>query len=606
MRIDVWVVKVGTLAMKHARFSKTRAVVWSIIFALGLFALLLSSIAARELANANSPEYAQSFTAWLPDNIFASGAIMAAFALVAGLLCYLLFSRFLRKGLSIDSSKGPKALPLVFEKRSVLVCAAIIFVCWIPIIVIMYPTGMTVDTYNQIYQFQSSAPTYYPTTRVLVDAEFIDHHPVMDTLLYGSFWQIGYWVGSQDIGLFALALIQCIILALELAALTCYLQRLRVPWALRLASLAFFALFPFFGHYSTTVLKDVTYLTFFIPWSLIWVEAARTKGANFRNLGMLVVFMLLGGACIITKKLGVFIWLPSIVALFLCLRDHRLKIALGGVATILAFSFVLPTVLYPAIGGVAPGGRQEMLGPAIQHLTALMIEDEGAFTDQELSDLDKVYKLKKAKRLYEPFRSDGAKSCYRSTTCTDADNARLLQIWLEKGLEHPDVYLKSTMQTCGMLFVPFLKLTYYYDENYRLQRRLYRHYNPEFKVVSISQPEELADINEHLERDSIESKISDLPVVSLFFTLGFYGGCIPLFVLICVLYAKRQSLPRNTPCLVLGIIPVILTIAYYPISPVASPRYVLHLMYLAPLLLGWAWFALSFTSSHVQREIEEN
>ena len=84
-------------------------------------------------------------------------------------------------------------IDLEFNRKSVLVAALVIVIFWTPWIVLSYPTVVAYDTMNQIYQFQTSAPTYYSTTQVFVDAEYIDHHPVFLSLVYGSV----LWVGDR-------------------------------------------------------------------------------------------------------------------------------------------------------------------------------------------------------------------------------------------------------------------------------------------------------------------------------------------------------------------------------------------------------------------------
>ena len=579
------------------------------MLALGLFATLVGAVIARDLVQKSRPDNIQPFIGWLPDSTWAAIAIMAAFTLVIGVVAYCFLSRFDRISQKLGTIRGPHFLRLQMRKRDVITCAAIILVLWLPVLAIMYPCGMTVDTYNQLYQFVSGKPTFYPTVRDVIDAEFIDHHPVFDTLLYGTFWKIGFMAGSQKAGLFALVILQSLVLSLELGFVVCYLEKLRVPWVLRAAALAFFALFPMFPHYAATVLKDVTYLTFFIPWLLIWLEATRTRGAVFSKPAYIASFFVLGGLCVMSKKLGLFLLAPCLIALIIVVKTKRLPLLGGSIATLAVVCALIPALVYPAIGGVAPGGRQESLGPAIQHLTALMIEKPSAVSAEERDELYEVYYVDLAQQRYESYRSDGAKSTFRSSASTQ-EIIRMLQIWASKGVQHPMVYLKSTLQTSGMLFIPFMKITYYYDEDYSMQRSIYRGYCQEFSAVEVEQSQKLIDLNKHLEFDSVESKISDLPIVSLFFSEGFYGGWVPYIALVLVLFARaglrsrHKALPaqqrsRSDAALLLGLFPILVSVALFVISPVASPRYILHLMFTAPLILGWAWFALE-TQGDVQ------
>ena len=574
-----------------------RAVGYATALAIALFATLAAAVAGRSLVQGSYADLVPAAVAWLPESTAASLCIMAALAAVAGVGAYMLFSRFEPISRMLGRAAGPRWLPLGFTPRNIAVAAAVLFVAWLPILVLMYPTGLTADTFNQLYQYQTSAPTYYPTTGDMVNAEFIDHHPVFDTLLYGVFWQMGAAFGNGNAGLFALVLLQSIVLAAEMAALICYLQRLRVPYPLRLAALVFVAWFPLFGHYAATVLKDVTYLTVFLPFSLMWMETMRTRGASMRDPRFLVVFMLLGGMSVLAKKLGAFVLAPCLVVLVVALRGQRARIAAVSAATLVVFCGLLPTLVYPAVGGVAPGGRQETLGPAIQHVCALLKENPKALDSDERAVLDRIIDVDEALDEYEPFRSDGAKGAFRAEATSD-DIAAFMGLWASQGLRHPVTYLKSTAMTAGMLYVPFLKMTYYSGEDLSGRARNYAKRNADF-AVDVGQPQELVELNDYLEFESIESRISDLPIVSLLFTSGFYGSWVPLIALIGVLYARstmratRKGKRRKAPLLLTGLVPTLLCMAFLLVSPVASPRYVLPLLFTAPLLLGWAWFALS-------------
>ena len=585
-------------ASNIAKPSKTgfdkRAFGYSLAIALVLISTLFAAYAAKTIVSSSYSEYEQPFTSWLPQNPLAAAPILMACGAFIALAAYLLLTRFSQIQHVLERVKAPSFLTLELTRKNIIVSALFIFALWLPILILMYPTATTVDTFNQLYQFQTGSPTFYPTTIELVDAEYIDHHPVMDTLLYGAFWKAGYDLGLGSAGLFALVIVQSIILAAELSFCCCYLSRLNVPFVLRALALLFFALFPVFGHYAATVLKDVTYLTFFIPWTIIWLESCRTNGATLGNPKTLVVFMVLGGFCVITKKLGLFLLLPCLVVLVAAISSYRLRIAASSVAMLVVFCALIPAIVYPAIGGVAPGGKQESLGPAIQHVTALLREQPDAFSESELEDLNRVFNTKQAVRDFEEFRSDGAKSAYQSSA-TNEDIARFLQIWASQGLKHPVTYLAATFKTCGMLYIPFMKFTYYTDEDLSVRAAIFRTYGD--LTVDMSHPQPFVDAYNYFINESVEHRISDLPVVSLFFTMGFYGSWIPFIALALCLYARKplakrtfESNHRLRP--LLGLVPTVFSVALMLITPVASPRYVLPLLFTAPLLLGWAWLAL--------------
>lgn len=588
--------------------SPVRALVYTLVWGVFVFATLMAAIVARDLVAATSPENVQPFTAWLPESLTTCALIAGATAVLLALAFYFFVTRFGRIHESLSRIQWPKTLSLEFNRKSVAQAANILFVFWLPFIILSYPTGLTADTFNQLYQFQVAEPTLYMTTGEVVQAEFIDHHPVFDTLLYGAFWSIGNALGHQNWGLFLLVLVQSVVLAIEIASMVAYAQRLGAPRIVRFVALGFFALFPIVPHYAATVLKDVTYVCFFIPWLMLWFEAFRTQGAALKRPAFLLAFFLLGGFCILTKKLGVYILLASLVVAMLALRSAWKQLFAGTVACVLVFCLAFPALVYPAIGGVAPGGTQEALAIPIQQSIALYKENPQAFSDGEKETLSAVLDLDKSLERFEAFRADGAKGAWKAGA-TSGDVAAFLQLWFMKGLQHPMSYAESLVQTTGMLYIPYLKLTYYTNEDYTGRIAAYQKTNKDF-ALAISQPRVFIELNDYLEHESIGSKISDLPVISLFFTQGFYGSWLPVFALLCVLCVRRRPVNPASPTnpvnpanpaspaskgALAALVPVLLCVASFVVCPVASPRYVLPLLFTAPLYLAWAVFVLSGT-----------
>lgn len=597
----------GLCVALRAKKIDGRALGFAIAIAIGLFISLCISSYARSVVEAVGIDQSEPFVAWFPENGTLSYAVAAVIGCLLGAAAYLFFTRFARIEAKLGSARIWRRFPLMFERRSIVIAAIAIFVLWIPVLYVMFPGGLTVDTHYQLYEYQTTAPTYYSYNGVMIDAEMIDHHPWFDTLLYGWFWQIGYSFGSQEAGIFLFTVLQSAVLASCLGASVCYLERLRVPYPLRVAACVFCALFPFIPQYSATVLKDSTYLMFFLPWLILWMETARTRGALLDRKGALAAFLLLGGMCILTKKLGVIVFVICAIALFCVLQGRRVRVAMGTVACIVVFSVALPAVASVAVGGIAPGGKQETLAPAIQQITALINEDPDALSEEEWAQVEAVIDVDMALEYFEPYRADGAKGAFRPDATTE-DIVRFMQVWASAGLRHPYEYLRTVATTTGMLYVPFMKFTSFTGNDYSQRAEQFRSIGTGF-VVDIEHPQTQVEAIRYLMQESPENAFSNLPVISLFFTTGFYGGWIPFLSVVAVLYARkpkrhregeRKTLPDAPRCdsserphLILGIFPVIVCFALLFICPVASPRYVLPMLFGCPLILGWVWFSLS-------------
>ena len=134
------------------------------------------------------------------------------------------FGKHGKKLIDTLGRKNPlPAVSITFSAKSIVASTVVVLVLWLPWIAVEYPASIDWDTYNQLYQFFTPAPTYYSTMGTVFDAEYIDHHPVFDTLIFGSFVWLGNVVGSQNMGMFLYALLQCAFTAAALSLSCCYL-----------------------------------------------------------------------------------------------------------------------------------------------------------------------------------------------------------------------------------------------------------------------------------------------------------------------------------------------------------------------------------------------
>ncbi|MGI6033388.1 MAG: DUF6020 family protein, partial [Coriobacteriales bacterium] len=414
--------------------------------------------------------------------------------------------------------------------------------------------------------------------------KFVDHHPVFDTLVLGSCFAVGDALGNQDMALFLLVICQAVALALVLAAACCYLERLGAPTWFSIATLAFFALFPAFGRYAATLLKDPMFLVPWVPFFICYLEVFRTDGEALRRKSVLIVLVLSAGFCILTKKLGPYIVLPSLFILIFAVKRNRSESIGAFVAVILVFQLLFPATVYPAIGGVQPGGVQEALGFTFQQVIAVKHEDPQGITDEELACVDKVLDTKEALRLYNPSITDPVKNHYRVDS-TQEELRDYLWTWAAVGLRHPIIYLETFARETCELYVPSKVMGYYsipypdkeITSDYEGSHiEFLESISPEFKI-SMHRPEKLVKADSSI--NQAYETIAHLPFISIVFACGFYGGWIPFLAFLVTFYRRKRD------CLAL--VPIVLTCFFLVLSPTSSARYVLPLVTAAPLIIAW-------------------
>ncbi len=612
---------------------------------------------------------ALAYLSWIPADAFIWPAVPAILGLVVAIVVYAILGwRPGTESASNTESKKSRRFPwlnFTFDMKHVLVLAGVIFVCWLSVLVLMYPCSMNPDTTEQIFEFQTSAPTYYPWLGEYVDAEFVDHHPVFDTLLYGGITLLGDAIGSYNHAFFLFILLQSALGALGLAASCCYASRLGAP-RVAVCVMAFLCAFlPVFPHFMGVVLKDSTFAVCWVPFLLCYLECFRTRGEALRSARFIVAFVLFAGLCLLTKKLGAYIVLPSLVMLVVaCVffargagacRSARRKAAHAKAATavlsgaaddaapsdaaqvifaqadstqtghsqatssqaanmaaeqskvplrdrlwvraattfaavVLVFCVAFPAIVYPLVGGVAPGGKQEALGFAFQQVIAVIRDNPDSVTDDEYAAVDKVLDIPAASEAFKPFLTDGVKEHYR-VDATTQDIVAFVGAWASIGVKNPVIYGKTMVNCAYRMLVPS---SLGGSSNYRIPGKQFDKYyhrandtqeyiesNGEYHL-SIKRPEKLIEADAELRQ--IQGTVTGLPVISLISTLGFYGGMLPLTCLLLVLYHRRR--------LVWAYAPVLLSVFFLLLSPTAATRYILPLAFSAPLIVGWAYHAV--------------
>ena len=130
--------------------------------------------------------------------MFLSGFVVAV--IFSGLLDFLSS----KKGLVFKSKKIFIILPFLF------------FICWLPYFIVYSPGLVNYDTVNQVLDFLdgvSPVPFGFVNGQEEVVALFNAHHPVLVTIIFGTFIKFGILLGNPAIGLMLYITIHMILAA---------------------------------------------------------------------------------------------------------------------------------------------------------------------------------------------------------------------------------------------------------------------------------------------------------------------------------------------------------------------------------------------------------
>ncbi|WP_029576670.1 DUF6020 family protein [Bifidobacterium thermacidophilum] len=321
------------------------------------------------------------------------------------------------------------------DRHQALKAAGVMAVCWLPYYLLALPGEIWYDTVQQVLQWKG-------LPNAITSGAWSDHHPVLDTLIFGVFYQLGAWIGQPSV---SVALYTTCIAAVAIAVFVYtvrYLAKSGVSRKAYLGAFLFFCVFPFIPIFSMAMVKDAVFLPVFMLFSAQCMEVARTKGACLKNRRTLALFIMLAFLVSLTKKTGVYSVVLACILLVFIVAGNRARMKLMGtaVASGLVIFVLLPVVLFPACH-IIPGGKQEMIAIPLQQ-SALLLREHG----DELSKTDKDILTgmlePNAAENYEWWAVDKVKGTHW-TQQRECLLGPFLQAWAKNATKYPQTYAKA-------------------------------------------------------------------------------------------------------------------------------------------------------------------
>ena len=355
----------------------------------------------------------------------------------------------------LEKLKEKLSRAFMFDPLHLAVLTVILLVSWLPIIILMLPTSFAADTVAQIL-WARGYPAFDPSSRELLPGYIAsDHHPYLDTLIYGAFDWVGHGLFQNDaIGYMLYGACQSVLTAFSLMFITCYVvDRLKVPKAIGWVALAFYALVPVFAMHSQVIVKDLTSMPFFIFWMTCYLAMLKQACGNKicgqkvsgrgkvsgRVIAGLIVFGIL--AALMRKTLIYVELLALLIALFI-VAGNRIKVLATMLACVVVVSVFVPKVVLPALN-VAPGGAQEALAVPAQQTTKALIDHYNEMSKQDIETISKVLNIDVAKKNYSAASADPVKDNAVNRNASTKDKIAFLFVWFRQGFSFPMSYIHA-------------------------------------------------------------------------------------------------------------------------------------------------------------------
>lgn len=445
-------------------------------------------------------------------------------------------------------------------------------VCWVPMLIIQGPAILTNDTILQLIQVRTGH-VWDPMTMVeLPEYAGQDHHPFVDTYLYGLFDELGLWLGHEILGFCILIALQSTATAFALVASLAWVRRrTNLPDSCVCVCWCLAAFLPAFPMQMSTVIKDSTWISVFLLWMVAFFETLyrcnNNQAVGWKLVTCLIVLGVLSG---LTKKTGIYVTTLSLFLLLLFLRKQIIPLLVSALIPAALVMGLVPMVVLPALD-IAPGGPQEALSVPIQQLSKVAILHKEELSQSDQQAINRVLDINQIEPQWRYSSADNAKHYGYKIYSSSEDRKNFIKTWIRLFFRYPKDYVAAV----PYLIEPFVfGDTYYFSGPVRCGwweaggfKLLtgYSECEPSYTQGKIGIP--------------LANALNKMPPFSFLGSEALYTLWLPVMALGLIVAKKRY---RNT----LYLIPIVVTWGNLALLPAHTSRYVLCFLFMFALTVA--------------------
>lgn len=437
-----------------------------------------------------------------------------------------------------------------YRKHFLPIGAAILFLSWIPWVILNYPGSGCPDSTLQIQQF-------------LGLQEWSAGHPPLSSLIMGGLFSLGSALIDPNFGFFLYCLLQICVGALVFSLSMKKLLDLGISYKWCMAGIFFFAFTPLWATYAQWVEKDFLYTGIAVLQTVCMMDILIRKECSAKQLIPLLCSSLLA---VFLRNNGIYAILPALLFLGIWLKKAaRRRVLLSALILVVIYESVLRG-LFPALG-IHRASIVEALGIPFQQTARYVCEFPDEVTEEEKEVLGTSFEYGQF-FSYNPVLTDPIKNAVRNFNLAD-----YMKVWLKMFPKHPGCYVSAFLNIGYGYLAPvsqnieaWIQMEYY-DSMKDLG--LYHVFSKDGATV-LSQ---------------IWYQSATFPLVKYLCTPGLYTWVIAALTL----YLLKK---RRFSALIL-FVPSYMNILVCLASPMASAiRYELPTVASVPLLIGWTFYSL--------------
>ena len=431
-------------------------------------------------------------------------------------------------------------------------------VCWLPVLLAVYPGFFVYDAQDEWLQVASR--------------NFNTHHPLVHVLMLGGIICAVHKVtDSYNLGIACYMVVQMMIVSGGFTYLLSFMRRRKVSRGVRLLSLLYFAFFPVIVMFTLCSAKDALFTVALLLLLLALLDMGSEEQQFFTSNRKMLFFVLSAVAMMLFRKNGVYAFAVMVPILLVYHKQNLKKTGLLIGMIFLAY-FVINTGLTVAFHATG-GENQEILTVPIQQLARTYKFNREAFEQEDIDTLHEILP-EEALVLYNPKLSDPVKVRFQNEVFA-ADKSKYAGLWLRIGLKKPLSYINAWLVNSYGFWYPDTVIdvysgntvfTFTYGESSYFG---YEVEEPGFRDSKIPW------LDEAYRKLALEISQEKIPIYSMLYSPGGIFWCIA-FVFAYMLYRRKYNI----------VIPYMMVLTVWLtvlLGPTYLPRYVLIFWYGLPL-----------------------
>lgn len=444
--------------------------------------------------------------------------------------------------------------------KRIFCMAGVIFLCWLPVFLAVYPGFFVYDAMEEVNQ--------------VVSREFSTHHPLFHVLLLGGIVQAGYKLtGEYNIGIAVYTLCQMLVLSGIFAWSTEWLRKKGLSKWGQILFCLYFGVCPVLVMFSLCSAKDGLFTGMLLILLLLLQDLCEQPERFLKSKGRVIFLILSAVGMMLLRHNGFYAFLVFIPVLTLFLHRQWKRVLPMLLSAVLCYGVIsagLAAVLH-----ADQSENQEMLTVPIMQLARVYHYEKDTLTQEELQCLYR-YLPKEALERYTPKLSDMVKVGF-DNEAFEQDKEGFVKLWIRLFLKHPSAYLNAWLMTSYGFWYPDTVIDVYRGN----QVFTFQYADSSYFGYEVEQPghreSKLPWLDQLYRKLSLEVFQQKVPVVSMLFSPGFLLWTM-LFLLGGFCYAGYYKKVIPYVLLLLCFLTVV-------IGPTYLVRYVVFLWFAVPLLL---------------------